>query len=380
MDNLRFYEVRSLSEMETIRDAWNHLVLSAPTTTSFQTWEWNFGMAKYEGKSARLRIVVAENTCGEVVGIAPFWIRSHGVPGLSVLEFIGIGRGDYSDLFFSESYKDIFVPSVMEWIERSTEWRILHLYNLRQETVDLISRYGKFTIRPCGGCPYAQLPDTLEEYERKILQKRLRQKIRQKRKLLAGNGRLAFSACETTSQLLADLPIFLDLHQRRQRTKGERGRFFEEQWRTSFQEISLALFRAGFLRLGLLRIDGQPAASVYNVRFRDRECFYYGGMAPPLARYSPGNLLHHWMIEGAIKDGVRVYDFLKGDEPYKFLWTNERVQLFEMVRARSRAEGFLWQKSKSLRNIVYRSRLIKRVYFATIGRLKDPLRKEKDAS
>jgi len=268
--DLRLYEVRSLSEMGKIRDAWNHLALSAPTTTSFQTWEWNFGMAKHEGNSVRLRIVVAKDKFGEVVGIAPFWIRSNGIPGLSVLEFIG--RGDYSDLFFSEPYKDIFVSSVMEWIECNTEWRIIHLHNVRQEIVDLISRYdGRLTTRPCGVCPYAQLPDTFEDYEQKVLQKRLRQKIRQKRKQLAGNGLLTFSVCETTSQLQADLPVFFDLHQRRQRTKGERGRFFEEKWRTSFEEISLALLRAGFLTLGLLRIDGQPAASLYNVRFQDQE-------------------------------------------------------------------------------------------------------------
>jgi len=375
--DLRLYELRSLSDMETIRDTWKRLVLSAPTTTSSQTWEWNFGMAKFEGSRVSLRILVAEDKCGEQVGIAPLLIRSSSVPGLKILEFLG--RGEYSDLFSLEPYKDIFARSVMEWIEHNTEWRILRLQNLRQETVDLICRYGSFTIRPSGVCPRAQLPNTMEEYEQKILQKRLRQKIRQKRKLLAGNGRLAFSVCGTTSQLLAELPVFIDLHQRRQRMKGERGRFFEERWREAFQEISLALLQAGFLRLGLLRIDGQPAASLYNVRFRDHECFCYGGMAPSFAEYSPGNLLHHYMIEEAIRDGVRVYDFLKGDEPYKSLWTNDRCQLFEIVQARSRAEGILWHKTESLRNIVYRSRLIKRVYLATMGRLQNIRGKENDA-
>jgi hypothetical protein len=88
--DINLYEVRTLSELENLRESWRHLVINAPTATPFQTWEWNFGMATFEKNRVSLRVVVAKNGHGDVIGIAPLWIHSNGFPGLSILEFIEI--------------------------------------------------------------------------------------------------------------------------------------------------------------------------------------------------------------------------------------------------------------------------------------------------
>jgi CelD/BcsL family acetyltransferase involved in cellulose biosynthesis/peptidoglycan/xylan/chitin deacetylase (PgdA/CDA1 family) len=358
--NLSLYELHSLSEMKNVRESWNRLVLNAPTTTPFQSWEWNFGMAKFEGDRVRLRIIVAENKNGEVVGIAPFWIRKNW-SRLTVLEFIGTRKSDYLDILCLEPYKEAFVHQLLEWIEQNVEWQIINFQNLRQESVNLLSKFGSFEIQPSDVCPIAYLPATIEAYERE-LQKKLRQTIHRQGKLLSSDGRIAFSVSRTASQLHTDLPVLFNLHQRRRRTKSERGKFFDQQWREAFLEISLALAQEGFVRLGLLWIDRQPAACLYNLRLRDQEYAYLAGLEPDFARYSPGTLLHHWMIGEAIKDGVRVYDFMRGNEPYKFWWTNEICQTFQMVRARSRVLYRVWRKREAIRDSIYRSRWVKRVY------------------
>jgi CelD/BcsL family acetyltransferase involved in cellulose biosynthesis len=324
-------------------------------------------MAKFMGHRVRLRILVAENEPGEIVGIAPFWIRSRGLPGLTILEFIGSHPSDYSDLIFQKTHSDVFVGALKEWIKRNNEWRIVHLQNLRWDLTNLHCRNGLSETRPSYTCPYASLPDTLEEYEQK-LQRKLRQTIRRQGKLLGGDGRLSFSISQTNSQLKTDLPVLVELHQRRLRSKGERGRFFDKHWIKTFKDISLMLFQAGFLRFGVLRIDRQPAACLYNLRVNDREHAYLAGISPEYSRNSPGSLLHHWMIGEAIKDGVKVYDFGRGDEHYKSWWTNETCQLFEMILTRSKAEGYIWRRWESWRNAAYNSRLIKRLYLGTIGR------------
>jgi CelD/BcsL family acetyltransferase involved in cellulose biosynthesis/peptidoglycan/xylan/chitin deacetylase (PgdA/CDA1 family) len=363
--NLRLYELHSLSEMKNVRESWNRLVLNAPTTTPFQSWEWNFGMAKFEGDRVRLCIIVAENKNGEVVGIAPFWIRKNW-SRLTVLEFIGTRKSDYLDILCLEPYKEAFVHQLLEWIEQNVEWQIINFQNLRQESVDLIAKLGSFEIQPSDVCPIAYLPATIEAYERE-LQKRLRRTIRRQGKLLSSEGRIAFSVSRRASQLRTDLPVLFDLHQRRYRTKGERGKFFDKQWKEAFLEMSLALAQEGFVRLGLLQIDGQPAACLYNLRLRDQEYGYLVGLETDLARYSPGSLLLHWMIGEAIKDGVLVYDFLRGNEPYKFWWTNEICQTFQMVRARSTVLFRVWRTREAIRASIYGSRWVKRVYLAMLG-------------
>ena len=133
------------------------------------------------------------------------------------------------------------------------------------------------------------------------------------------------------------------------------------------------LLQAGFLRLCILRIDGNPAACFYNLRMGEREYCYSGGMEPGYARYSPGSLLDYWMIGEAINDGVRTYDFGLGNETYKFRWANETSHLFEMVRARSRVESLISEKLDFLHKAMYRSRLLKRIYLTTVGRFQSLL-------
>jgi CelD/BcsL family acetyltransferase involved in cellulose biosynthesis len=210
----------------------------------------------------------------------------------------------------------------------------------------------------------------MENFEQ-ALPKNLRHNIRRRRKMIGSPDRLIFSMSRKASELTSDLDVFFDLHQRRQRSKGERGRFFDKRWRESFQEMSLMLLKAGLLRLGMLRIDGHPAACYYNLRMGEREYCYSGGMEPGYARYSPGSLLDYWMISEAIKDGIRTYDFGLGNEAYKFQWANETSHLFEMVRARTRVESLIWEKWNFLHKALYRSRLLKRIYLTTVGRFQN---------
>jgi CelD/BcsL family acetyltransferase involved in cellulose biosynthesis len=68
----------------------------------------------------------------------------------------------------------------------------------------------------------------------------------------------------------------------------------------------------------LLDGEGRPASAVFS--FEDDVGFYLYNSAfePELSRHSPGNVMLSHLIERAIAKGYRVFDFLKGDETYKF--------------------------------------------------------------
>jgi CelD/BcsL family acetyltransferase involved in cellulose biosynthesis len=355
--------------MEKLRAAWTRLVAQSQAATPFQTWEWCEGVSRWKGDRVKLRVVVGENEEGGVVGIAPLWIRREGYPPLAVLEFIGTGQADYVDFLCVESYREAFVRCVMAWTEQNREWGVLNFQPACQSLVSLLTHCGEYATRLCGVSPYAILPGTIEEYEAQVLQKRLRKSIKRNRRLLAGDGRLVVSLAQDAAQVRADLSVLFDLHQRRQRAKGERGRFFDRHWRDCFEDLSVKMLEAGWLKLGTLRIDGQPAASVYNLRMGGREYLISSGMEPAFSRWSPTSLLDHSMISCAIKEGVRVYDFLIGSEPYKSRWTNASCQVFEIMRARTRAAGLVWRNWQAIRKVVRRNRALKRLYLATVGRL-----------
>ena len=373
--DLRLHEIHSLQEMEGIGGVWNRLALQDESATPFQTWEWNLGMVKSRAGRVRPRIVLAEDAKGEVVGIAPFWSRSGGLPGLTLLEFIGTGRSDYLGLLACDRHRGAFLSGLREWIQRAPGWRVLSLRNLRRESADLLGAWGPFETRAQAVCWFAELPGSLEEYEKKTMQKRLLRKIRHSERTLGEAGRLAWSPVRTASELDDGLTAFFDLHQRRQRSKGERGRFFDPVFTAKFREMSVNLWRAGFLRTSLLRIDGRPAAALYSLRLRDREYECLSGMDPALSEHRPTHLLRHRVIGRAIEEGVRLYDLMGGSEPYKAMWTDRTAEIFEMERARTRFEARAWRRYNAWREGLVRSRLLKRVYLKTLGRFRHASRR-----
>ena len=67
-------------------------------------------------------------------------------------------------------------------------------------------------------------------------------------------------------------------------------------------------------------VDGhdRPASAIFS--FEDEQGFYLYNSAfePELRTLSPGNVMLSHLIERAIERGLLIFDFLKGDETYKF--------------------------------------------------------------
>ena len=88
-------------------------------------------------------------------------------------------------------------------------------------------------------------------------------------------------------------------------------------------------------RVDLLRIPHaeRASATVFGYADEDGYFLYNSAYDPGLAAASPGWVLLGSMIEQAIAEGRPRFDFLKGDEEYKFRLGAEARPLFE-VRAR----------------------------------------------
>jgi CelD/BcsL family acetyltransferase involved in cellulose biosynthesis len=75
------------------------------------------------------------------------------------------------------------------------------------------------------------------------------------------------------------------------------------------------------LRLHVLELDGIARAALYCFHKGPRTCYYLGGFEPTLAKLSLGTVLTGRAIRHAIEsDGASEFDFLRGDEPYKYKW------------------------------------------------------------
>src|SRR2546428_616592 len=82
--------------------------------------------------------------------------------------------------------------------------------------------------------------------------------------------------------------------------------------------LAPSLAARGWLRLGLLRVDGDDAAVLFAFAYEGTLSLYNAAYDPALAGLSVGIVAHANAIRSAIADGLHTYDLLRGDEPYKY--------------------------------------------------------------
>lgn len=166
-----------------------------------------------------------------------------------------------------------------------------------------------------------ELPDTFDEYLAGIGKKE-RHELRRKRRRFESEVGPAQLERRQGQEAVA---LFADLHRR---SSGDKGSFMTPE----MEHFFLALHTEADAVIDvLLDGEGRPASAVFS--FEDAEGFYLYNSAyePELRNHSPGNVMLSHLIERSIEDGKKVFDFLKGDEAYKFRLGAQPRPLFEVA-------------------------------------------------
>jgi CelD/BcsL family acetyltransferase involved in cellulose biosynthesis len=99
----------------------------------------------------------------------------------------------------------------------------------------------------------------------------------------------------------------------------DKAQFMDERMQDFFQAITRVLGEVGWVELSLLTIDDTPAAAMYNFHYGDRLFIYNSGYDPAYRpNLSSGIVLLSLCIQDAIQRGLRHFDFLQGNEEYKY--------------------------------------------------------------
>jgi CelD/BcsL family acetyltransferase involved in cellulose biosynthesis len=185
-------------------------------------------------------------------------------------------------------------------------------------------------------CPVLDLPPGLD-YEGYLgtLGKKERHEVRRKvrRAEAAGDVRL-----ERSADPIGDLDEFVDLHQKRW---GADGLFPPTPGGAQSRAFFGGLFEhcgpGGLIALHFLTVGGRRIAA--GIWFDDGETlyFYNAGVDPEARELSPGVVLVARSIEMALRSGRSRFDFLRGDEPYKYEWGAVDVPIQRLLVVRTAA-------------------------------------------
>jgi hypothetical protein len=110
------------------------------------------------------------------------------------------------------------------------------------------------------------------------------------------------------------------MHQRRWTKSGLPGALADEDVQYFHRDVARQLSKRGWLFLAFLRIDGERRAVVHGFRFERELGIYLTGMdeSEDLRRLSLGRVLAGMCMERAVSEGLSVYDFMRGQEAYKY--------------------------------------------------------------
>jgi len=141
-----------------------------------------------------------------------------------------------------------------------------------------------------------------------------------------------FEICNDIETISNAMETFFDLHQSRWRSQEKPGAFADRKFRDFHLDVAKAFAKRGWLVLNFLMLNGEPVAAGYDFKYEQKLFYYLSGFDPEYSRYNVGHLRHMYLIKHCIENGLREYDFLRGDEPYKMKWNTSLRKNME-VRA-----------------------------------------------
>ena len=104
--------------------------------------------------------------------------------------------------------------------------------------------------------------------------------------------------------------------------------FLTPQMRSFFRELAHVMHDAGWLQLAFLEVSGQKAAAYFNFIYGNRVLVYNSGLDwQSFPHLSTGIILAAYCIQYAIEQGCEVFDFMQGDERYKYQLGGQDVEV-----------------------------------------------------
>lgn len=162
--------------------------------------------------------------------------------------------------------------------------------------------------------PDPALPGSWED----TLSSNQRAQLRQSRSFAERMGPLVLKCAGSPSHALEFFDKMVALHTAYWQGRGKPGAFATPFSRTFHREIIASQAAPGAAELLELSAGSQVLGYLYNFQYGERVYSYQSGFSySDDNRHRPGLLAHALAIERARQSGMRIYDFLAGDAPYK---------------------------------------------------------------
>ena len=273
-----------------------------------EAWWTSFG----EGKEPYLKKIIDGD---DIIGIAPLMISDGAVGFLGSTDVC-----DYQDFIIRPGYETDFCAEICAAI-KGNGYSLLELKHVRPDShvMNALREYAGEQHFPFSSVEEdtsvgLTLPEDFEGYLN-FLSTKQRHEVRRKLRRLNESGTVTYRVLDDKPGIQQALDGFFSMFVE---SRNDKALFLTPVMKTFFLNLMEKLGEAGILRLGVLELDGLQVADIIFFDYGDCRYLYNCGYKPEYTGLSVGLVSKIKTIEDAIERKIRVFDFLKGNETYKY--------------------------------------------------------------
>jgi CelD/BcsL family acetyltransferase involved in cellulose biosynthesis len=344
--------VVTFEEFLSLRTAWKIVYQSDPEAQFFLSWEWLAGVL--ENHPEEWMVLVARGADGDCLGFLPLqlstvWSKSR-QQLRNEIHFAGrLCWSDYGGILCRPEEEETVLGAFAAHLKQMS-WSHFFLKGFRisdrrfglfmapfaDERLIVESRTSFINQGETDNlvCPYIALPDSFEAYLAEKLSSNTRQKIRRFLRKLDSSSEYAVTTTSAATRA-QDVQILQQLWSDMW------------NWKKGSDTLRLATKYGEIVRRGLddeiahlcvLWHGATPLGALASFVDWDKSrlLFFVSGRRADFRDLPVGLALHAWNIRWAIERGLRTYDFLRGNEAYKYSLGAAHVRLkYPLIRTKS---------------------------------------------
>lgn len=346
--------IDSLEAWKRLAVDWNHLLDGSVSNTVFLTWEWLFSWAECYLNENRKLFIIGVYSDLELVGIAPWYVNHTKYKLLSMrqIEFLGSPEvgSDYLDVIAKRGKEQEVATFLYQFLfdQGRSFWDCMMLREIPSSSLFFlhflarIEADGKYAeVRHGSYCPVVSLPASRDDFLSALSSNR-REQFRRHWRMLSKHPDIeyrSFSAGDCDTALNAWCSLYKDKNQ-----------YYSESLDKFIIKLGSQPNIKDWLQIDLLTVGGRHIAGLFHLRYQDEISMFLMTVDKEFSpKISIGNVLVGLAIQGAVDKGFRHYDFLKGNEDYKFHWSDKGRRSLSVFCCRKKLAPFIFSTERFLK-------------------------------
>lgn len=325
---MHIIKYNNFETLENRKNDWQSLLKESSSDVPFLTYDYlrawwqTRGGGEWPASSELVLLVAYEDE--RLIGIAPLF-HAKNIQAQPALMFVGsLEVSDFLDFIVRPDDLPEFVQAVLDFIRQSPDipaWEVLDLYNILENSPTLSNlnsesqargwSYQEIALQPA---PYIPLPGDYEQYLAQI-DKKQRHEIRRKLRNVTQDPREGkFYIINDPNRLHDETQAFIDMMAQDPNKRA----FLTPEMEQHLHNTAQVAFENGWLQLAFFTLNGEKAAANMSFHYNNRLWLYNSGWEWAFRDFSPGWVLLAHMIQWANEHAITEFDFMRGDEPYKY--------------------------------------------------------------